>query len=119
MPQITLEFSKSLDHVDWRAVALDIHNACVDIAETKLSMCKTRLVRLEHTVIADGAPEQAMAHCEIRLLPGRTADQKSRLGDAALERLQGALSEQPGPLSISCEVLELDGETYRKVVRPA
>ena len=119
MPQITLEFSSRLDGADWRAVALDVHAACVDIAEAKLSMCKTRLIRLEHVVIADGAPDQAMAHCEIRLLPGRSADRKARLSDRTLERLQSALAHLPDPVSISCEVLELDGETYRKVVRPA
>ncbi len=119
MPQITLEFSSRLDQADWRAVAVDVHAACVDIAQAKLSTCKTRLVRLEHVVIADGAPDQAMAHCEIRLLPGRTPEQKSRLSDRTLEHLQSALSEHPGPLSISCEVLELDGGTYRKVVRSA
>ena len=95
MPQITLEYTRHLADADWTPVALEIHQAAVEIAGAALSACKTRLIALDHVVIADGAPETAM------------------LGEKVLEILTAALARTAGKVEVSAEVFELN-ETYRK-----
>lgn len=45
MPQITLEHSPHFDGTDWRALALEIHQLCVDLVGATTLACKTRIVR--------------------------------------------------------------------------
>lgn len=113
MPQITLEYTRHLADADWSPVALKIHQAAVEIAGAALSACKTRLIALDHVVIADDAPETAMLACRIGLMLGRTPEQKSALSERVLEILTAALAGATGKVEVSAEVFELN-ETYRK-----
>ena len=113
MPQITLEYTRHLAEADWTPIALEIHQAAVEIAGAALSACKTRLIALDHVVIADDAPETAMLACRIGLMLGRTPEQKSALSERVLEILTAALSSTTGKVEVSAEVFELN-ETYRK-----
>ena len=79
MPQITLEHSTHFDATDWRALALEIHRLCVETVGATLPACKTRIVRCDRLIIADGDPDQAMVHCDLRILSGRTQEQKTAL----------------------------------------
>ncbi|MBU1272717.1 MAG: isomerase [Alphaproteobacteria bacterium] len=113
MPQITLEYTRHLADADWAPVALEIHQAAVEIAGAALSACKTRLIALDHVVIADDAPETAMLACRVGLMLGRTPEQKSALSEKVLEILTAALARTAGKVEVSAEVFELN-ETYRK-----
>jgi 5-carboxymethyl-2-hydroxymuconate isomerase len=113
MPQITLEYTRHLADADWTPVALEIHQAAVEIAGAALSACKTRLIALDHVVIADDAPETAMLACRIGLMLGRTPEQKIALSERVLEILTAALPQPTGKVEVSAEVFELN-ETYRK-----
>lgn len=113
MPQITLEYTRHLAEADWTPVALEIHPAAVEIAGAALSACKTRLIALDHVVIADDAPETAMLACRIGLMLGRTPEQKSALSERVLEILTAALAGVTRKVEVSAEVFELN-ETYRK-----
>ncbi|WP_426026032.1 5-carboxymethyl-2-hydroxymuconate Delta-isomerase [Brevundimonas sp. TSRC1-1] len=113
MPQITLEYTRHLADTDWTPVALEIHQAAVEIAGAALSACKTRLIALDHVVIASDAPETAMLACRIGLMLGRTPEQKIALSEKVLEILTAALARTAGKVEVSAEVFELN-ETYRK-----
>ena len=113
MPQITLEYTRHLAEADWTPIALEIHKAAVEIAGAALSACKTRLIALDHVVIADDAPETAMLACRIGLMLGRTPEQKSALSERVLEILTAALAGVTRTVEVSAEVFELN-ETYRK-----
>lgn len=114
MPQITLEYTSHLADADWTPVALQIHQAAVEIAGAGLSACKTRLVLQDRVVIADGAPGVGMVACRIGLMGGRTPEQRIALSERALEILTTALASPAAPIQASAEVFELN-ETYRKV----
>ncbi len=114
MPQITLEYTRHLADADWPPIALEIHQAAVEIAGAALSACKTRLIALDHVVIADDAPETAMLACRIGLMLGRTPEQKSALSERVLEILTAAPAGVTRKVEVSAEVFELN-ETYRKV----
>lgn len=115
MPQITLEHSTHFDATDWRALALEIHRLCVDVVGATTQACKTRVVRCDRLVIADGDPAQAMVHCDLRILTGRTQEQKTALGEAVLAALLAGVAPYDGPRQISVEIGNLDRDNYRKV----
>lgn len=117
MPQITLEHSTHFDGTDWRALALEIHRLCVEVVGATLPACKTRIVRCEDLIIADGAPEQAMVHCDLRILTGRTQEQKTALGEQVLAALLSGVGAYDGPSQISVEIGNLDKDNYRKMSR--
>ena len=115
MPQITLEHSPHFDGTDWRALALQIHQLCVDVVGATTQACKTRIVRCDDLIIADGDPAQAMVHCDLRILTGRTQEQKTALGEAVQAALLAGVKPYDGPAQISVEIGNLDKDNYRKV----
>ena len=115
MPQITLEHSTHFDATDWRALALEIHRLCVEVVGATLPACKTRIIRCDRLIIADADPAQAMAHCDLRILSGRTQAQKTALGEAVQAALLAGVAPYDGPRQISVEIGNLDRDNYRKV----
>jgi len=116
VPQITIEYSaNAASAFDARAYALRVHDLLVEHVETELPSCKTRLVEHPSTVIGDGAAASGMIHVDLRILSGRTADQKKRLGETAFAALEAAVRKQDGvDLQLTLEVRELDRENYYK-----
>ena len=114
MPQITLEHSTHFDATDWRALALEIHRLCVETVGATLPACKTRIVRCDRLIIADGDPDQAMVHCDLRILSGRTQEQRTALGEAVLAALLAGVAPYDGPRQISVEVGQVERDDYRK-----
>ncbi|WP_312812857.1 isomerase [Brevundimonas sp.] len=116
MPQITLEHSTHFDAADYRALALEIHQLCVTHVGATIQACKTRVIRVENLIIANGSPKQAMAHCDLRILSGRTQEQKTALADAVQQAMLKHLTQYDGPRQISVEIGNLDKPNYRKDV---
>jgi 5-carboxymethyl-2-hydroxymuconate isomerase len=118
MPQIKLEYSASLSAgFDARAFAGAIHAIVVEIAGADLGSCKTRLVPLDDHVIGDGSADHTMIHVDLRILPGRTEDQKTRLGEAVLAAAVAAIDKPAHlQLQVTVEVRELDRAHYHKRV---
>lgn len=118
MPQITVEVSSLLDHVDWRGFALELHPIVVETAAARLEACKTRVLRTEEDVVgavaADGYGGPAIVNLTIALLAGRTDETKARLTEAALELLRKYVPPADGfTMHVSAEVRDLD-PSYRK-----
>ncbi|WP_406168052.1 5-carboxymethyl-2-hydroxymuconate Delta-isomerase [Streptomyces sp. NBC_00996] len=114
MPQITVEFSSALDHVDWRGFARELHPVVVETAAARLEACKTRTLRTEDDVVGAEADGQAIVHVTIALLAGRTDETKARLAESALELLRKHIAPTDGlSLHVSAEVRDLD-PSYRK-----
>ncbi|MFD7712660.1 5-carboxymethyl-2-hydroxymuconate Delta-isomerase [Streptomyces sp. NPDC059785] len=115
MPQITVDYSASLDGAfDRRAFALALHERTVDIAAAKPEACKTQFRRTEDTVVGPEADGHAIVHVALRLLAGRTEETKARLAEAVLELLRTHVKPAEGVgLHASAEVCDLD-PSYRK-----
>ncbi|GGN84586.1 isomerase [Streptomyces albiflavescens] len=114
MPQITVEFSSELDHVDWRGFALELHPVIVETAAARLEACKTRTLRTEDDVVGAEVDGQAIVNVTIALLAGRTDETKARLTESALELLRKFIEPADGlALHVSAEVRDLD-PSYRK-----
>ena len=116
MPQITIEYSSNLKTAfAARNFAGRVHDQIAAIIDTELVSCKTRLVMLDDVVIGDGSDDHAMIHVDLRILSGRSDEQKRRLGEAVAAALDEAV-EKPGPLKLqlTVEVRDLDREHYHK-----
>ncbi|MFD8004461.1 5-carboxymethyl-2-hydroxymuconate Delta-isomerase [Streptomyces mirabilis] len=117
MPNITVEHSPALDHVDWRAFALALHPVVVETAAAKIEACKTRTLRTEDEVVGAEADAHAIVHVTLALLAGRTEETKAKLTEATLELLRKHIEPTDGlTLHVSAEVRELD-PSYRKYVQ--
>lgn len=118
MPQIRVEYSGNLGSAfDARGFARAMHDRIVEIVGSELGSCKTRLVALDEWIIGDGSADQAMIHVDLRILSGRTDEQKTRLGEAVLAAAVAA-TKKPSHLrlQISVEVGALDRDNYHKRV---
>ncbi|MDQ0580598.1 5-carboxymethyl-2-hydroxymuconate Delta-isomerase [Streptomyces rishiriensis] len=119
MPQITVERSPALDHVDWTAFALALHPVVVEVAAARIEACKTRVLRTEDEVVGDtGATGQggpAIVHVTLALLAGRSDETKARLTEAVLDLLRKHVEPRDGVSAVhaSAEVRDLD-PSYRK-----
>jgi 5-carboxymethyl-2-hydroxymuconate isomerase len=119
MPQITVERSPGLDHVDWNAFALALHPVVVEVAAARIEACKTRVLRTEDEVVGDAAATgtggPAIVHVTLALLPGRSDETKARLTEAVLDLLRKHIEPEDGITAVhaSAEVRDLD-PSYRK-----
>lgn len=117
MPQITVDYSASLtDAFDRRGFAGALHPLTAKIVSTPVDTCKTRFRCAEETFVADGAPEHAVVHVELALMPGRTDEVKAELSRAVLELVRAYTGSAPGAVvHWSVDVTDL-GAAYCKSV---
>lgn len=116
MPNITVEHSPALDHVDWRGFALALHPVIVETAAARIEACKTRTLRTEDEVVGAEADGHAIVHVTFALLAGRSDETKAKLTEATLELLRKYIEPTDGvTLHVSAEVRDLD-PSYRKYV---
>jgi 5-carboxymethyl-2-hydroxymuconate isomerase len=115
MPQITVDYSATLDEAFDRAgFAPALHAEVVDTAAARIGACKTQFRRTEDTVVGADLRGHAVVHVTIALLAGRTDETKAKLTEAALELLKTYVKPADGlELHASAEVRDLDA-SYRK-----
>lgn len=119
MPQALIEYSKNVATIfDARRLAHLLHARMVELIDTDLESCKTRLVELADTIIGDGEAGHAMINVEIRILSGRAEAQKTALGQAVLEDARACVQTLPGDLQLTVSVGDIDRSHYHKIVLP-
>ncbi|WP_406140470.1 5-carboxymethyl-2-hydroxymuconate Delta-isomerase [Streptomyces sp. NBC_01089] len=113
MPQITVEYSESLeDAFDRTGFALGLHPVVVETVAARLPACKTRFVRTAGFVVGDGAGDDAVVHVDIALLAGRTDEAKARLSEAVTDLVRRHLKPTRSTVHLSAETRDLD-PSYR------
>ncbi|MEU1479011.1 isomerase [Streptomyces sp. NPDC005760] len=116
MPQITIERSPHLDHVDWDGFALALHPVVVETAAAKLEACKTRVLRSVDESVGGESEHHAIVNVSIALLAGRSEETKAKLTEAVVELLRKHVGPVDGlTVHLSAEVRDLDA-SYTKAV---
>jgi 5-carboxymethyl-2-hydroxymuconate isomerase len=116
MPQITVEHSPYLDHVDWEEFALALHPLVVETAAAKLEGCKTRVLRTEDEAVGGEIRNHAIVNVTLALLAGRSEETKAKLTEAVVELLRKHVGPVDGlTVHLSAEVRDLDA-SYTKAV---
>ncbi|MCL7423587.1 5-carboxymethyl-2-hydroxymuconate Delta-isomerase [Streptomyces sp. NPDC057806] len=114
MPQITVERSPALDHVDWEAFATALHPVVVETAAARLEACKTRVLRTTDEAVGAEPEGHAVVQVTLALLAGRSDETKARLTEAVVDLLTKHVRPVDGlKLHLSAEVRDLD-PSYRK-----
>ncbi|ETI58140.1 5-carboxymethyl-2-hydroxymuconate Delta-isomerase [Marinomonas profundimaris] len=112
MPHCILEYSQNLEQEVPPADLLEaIKSACV--ASAIFSLDDIKLRSFPYKSFLTGGQEDAFMHVTIRMLSGRTQEQKKQLSHLILEALtQFSLTD----VSLSVEMCDMDRETYAKKV---
>lgn len=110
MPHIWIEYSANLD-LDTRALMRALQDAAVgDGSLYPLAGARTRAVRVDDYLIADGHPDNAFVHVLLRIGHGRSAAQQAALGERTFQALRDALAPEMArrPLGLSLQVEQAD-----------
>ena len=115
MPHLRLEYSTNLDAaVASPGLLLDLHRTLERVAGIAVGNCKSRAFPVPRFVVADGGPDGAFVHLDVRFLEGRSLDVRRALGDALLERLVEAYGADRSGLQVTVEITEAPRATYFK-----
>lgn len=111
MPHLTVEYSSNLDpRVPMRGVIEGIHAAVLANGAFEKGGVRTRAISQDLYVVADGDPDNAFIHVDMRIAPGRSAETKKQVAQSILDVLRDRMKEvmkQYG-LAISVEIREID-----------
>ena len=117
MPHQIIEYSANLD----AEFAIDdlvraMHDTAVTLDCLPTGGIRTRAVRRDHFLIADGHPDNAFINVTLRIAAGRTPDEKKAAGEALFATLQTFIDAvyRQRPLALSFEIQEIDPETRWK-----
>ncbi|MEV6975298.1 isomerase [Kitasatospora sp. NPDC093806] len=111
MPQILVDHSAGLDF-DRAVLAKEVHRVITEVIDTVVADCKTVFRPAERYVVGDGTTGEAVLLVEIKILAGRSAEQRAELSARVLAVLESVLTV---PAAIGVEITELDRATYRFV----
>ncbi|MGB2064082.1 5-carboxymethyl-2-hydroxymuconate Delta-isomerase [Marinomonas gallaica] len=112
MPHCIIEYSQNLEQevppLDWMEA---VQQACLESNLFEPNDIKLRAFACKHFIT--GGVQDAFVHVTIRLLPGRTSQQKSQLSQSVLDALCRFAVKQ---VSLSVEICEMVQDSYiRKV----
>ncbi|MEU6593018.1 isomerase [Streptomyces sp. NPDC046881] len=120
MPQITIDYSDTLEHAfDREGFARGLHDAVAEIAVAKPENCKSQFRPSAYTVVGQedpGARGHAVVHVTIGLLAGRSDETKAQLTEAVLDLLRKHVADTAFAVHASAEIRDLDA-SYRKFDR--
>lgn len=119
MPHLTLHYSANLGRLpDVSVLFGELHGTLASLVGIDIANFKSRAIRCDDFLVGHGRAATAFAHLDLRILGGRSAGDRGRLGDAALAILTTHFGEAApgGELQITVDLLDLDPETYRKSV---
>jgi 5-carboxymethyl-2-hydroxymuconate isomerase len=109
MPHLTVEYSANLDRlIDMNRVVHALHSAALGTGYVPTDALRTRAIRCDHYVIADGRAANLFVAVVLRLAPGRTGEQRVTMISALMGALESALGTVAAEAMLSVECQELD-----------
>lgn len=116
VPHIVLEYSDDLEPLpDFREVFASVHHVLADVAGAPIDNSKSRAKPVQ-AYIADGDESAAMVHLDIRLMEGRTTEQKAAVSQACLDILVDSFTEAAKGRHVQTTVAisDFDRSSYAK-----
>lgn len=111
MPHFTIEYTDNLEpDIDIRVLVDQVHKTAAESGLFKIGGIRVRTLRHEIFKVADGNPDNAFVHVEVRILEGRTDAQREALGNALIAALGATLHKafEKRGLALSVEIGEID-----------
>ena len=116
VPHIVLEYSDDLEPLpDLRGVFAAVHHILAEVADAPIVNSKSRAKPVQ-AYIADGDESAAMVHLDIRLMEGRTTEQKAAVSRACIDILVDSFSEAAMKRQVQTTVAisDFDRSSYAK-----
>lgn len=117
MPHLILEYSANLESdLEIGALLRDLHEAAAGCPTLERIALRSRAVRRDHVVVADGNPEHRFAMVTARILKGRADDVKQEIADTLFATLKAGLEQATTGkgLALAVDVVEIELSTFRK-----
>lgn len=115
MPHQIIEYSKNLDeHLDIDALVEALHDTATSIDVLPVAGIRTRAVRRDHFLVADGHPDNAFINVTLRLAEGRTLEERQDAGERLFATLKDFVAEIATPMALSYEIQEIETATRWK-----
>ena len=112
MPHLVIEYSEDVaDQADIDAIVSAAHDGAMDSGLFAEYDIKTRATAYRYH--RTGQTRDSFVHVAVHLLDGRSDDQKTRLSEAILARIEPLL---PKVASVGVEILDIHRASYRKRV---
>lgn len=111
MPHVTVEYSSNLeDVVNVRELVDGLHQTMIDSGLFDIAAIRTRALPRHVYRIADGNPDNIFLQVIARVRPGRTVEDRKKLGNSLLATARVALDAMPAPrpVAVGVEIHELD-----------
>lgn len=121
MPHLHLEYSDNLKQLDVETTLLRLNHALVGSGQFAQELdIKARAQAFSHFRVGVAPVDRAFACVRLALLSGRSAEVKQQLSSSLLEVLKEAVRDASGlQVQLSVEVIDMDRESYVKVLLPA
>lgn len=116
MPQLTLEFSANiLEKKSLTALLKNCHEIIAENLPTSIESCKSRAHECEIYCVGDGQPHNAFVHVNLKVLPGRSVEQKTLVANKVMDKLKEYFADSLNQfkLQITLEIEDLQ-TTYFK-----
>ena len=117
MPHLTLEYSANVQPPDeLESVFSEFHGLLHDHVGVSIGNCKSRARTAESFLVGEGRESDAFVHLEVRLLAGRSAQDKRKLGEDLLGLLRTVFSDADRQLDlqITVELVDMKRASYFK-----
>lgn len=110
MPHVTVEYSANIEpSVDARRLVQEIHETMINSGLFEIATIRTRAEPRDIYIVADGKPENVFLQVIARIRPGRSVEDRKRLGGLLLDTCKRALAGLP-KVAIGVEIHELNPE---------
>jgi 5-carboxymethyl-2-hydroxymuconate isomerase len=119
MPHCILEYSDNIaDPVDIRDLFRQLHEVLVGTGQFTLADIKSRAIRHEVYLIADGDPDRVFITMNLAILTGRSDEVKAHMARAVRELLERSFPRTLADkkCSLTVQVSELHRPSYQKVL---
>ena len=117
MPHLIIEYSANLEpDIDIEGLVRAMHEEAVSIEALPTGGIRTRAVRRDTFLVADGDPDNGFINVTLRIAKGRPMDVRQATG----ERLFGVLTDyvqevyERRPMGLSFEIQQINPETRWK-----
>ena len=117
MPHLTLEYSDNIQHEsDLQDLFARLHKMIAELAGTQVENFKSRAICRETYHVGAGSGREAFVHLEVRLLAGRSPEQKAAIGRRCLDLLEQTWRPSLVDLDpqITIELVGMELDSYYK-----
>lgn len=92
----------------------EVHQTLVELIQTDLKTCRSVIQEHQDYLVGNGDALNGFIQMSIRILPGRTDEQKSLLGNSLLKKLKQAFAQEIKDFNVQCRVYltEVDKPQY-------